>query len=192
VVNPYWNVPESIAQEELWPIAARDPGYLARNNYEVYSQGGERAIRQRPGPGNALGEVKFLFPNRHNVYLHDTPADHLFSQSQRAFSHGCVRVEKPRELARLLFRMAADRDPGDFDRLAAEDTEKWVNVEHEMPVYILYFTAWARPDGVVNFYSDVYRRDRNLREQVDERLITGAERRLRSWMQAAERNREGS
>ena len=192
VVNPYWNVPANIADEELWPIAARDPGYLARNNYEVVTRNGERTIRQRPGPRNALGEVKFLFPNRHDVYLHDTPADNLFSQSSRAFSHGCVRVEHPRELARLLVRLAVERDPNDFDELAALDEEKWVNVKHEMPVYILYFTAWARPDGVVNFYNDIYRRDEGLRDQVDERLITGAERRLRSWMQAAERNRERS
>ena len=190
VVNPYWNVPENIAEEEIWPIAARDPGYLARNNYEVVSQGGRRAVRQRPGPDNALGEVKFLFPNRHDVYLHDTPADHLFSQNQRAFSHGCVRVERPRELARLLFEIAVERDPDDFDRLVTLDEEKWVNVKHKMPVYILYFTAWARPDGVVNFYDDIYRRDAGLREQVGERLITGSERRLRSWMEAAERHRQ--
>ena len=190
VVNPYWNVPSNIADEELWPIAARDPGYLARNNYEVVSNGGQRTIRQRPGPDNALGEVKFLFPNSHDVYLHDTPADHLFSQSERAFSHGCVRVEKPRELARLLIDMTTDRDPEYFDELAALDTEKWINVDDEIPVWILYFTAWARPDGVVNFYGDVYSRDENLQEQVDERLITRAERRLRSWMEAAARNRE--
>ena len=189
VVNPYWNVPKNIADEELWPIVARDPGYLARNNYEVVSTGGQRTIRQRPGPANALGEVKFLFPNGHDVYLHDTPADHLFSQSERAFSHGCVRVERPRELARLLLEMTTDRDPDYYDELAALDTEKWINVEDEIPVYILYFTAWARPDGVVNFYGDVYSRDENLREQVDERLITRAERRLRAWVDAAARNR---
>ena len=107
-----------------------------------------------------------------------------------AFSHGCVRVEKPRELARLLIDMTTDRDPEYFDELAALDTEKWINVDDEIPVWILYFTAWARPDGVVNFYGDVYSRDENLQEQVDERLITRAERRLRSWMEAAARNRE--
>ena len=189
VVNPYWNVPSGIAEEELWPIAARDPGYLARNNYEVVSNGGQRTIRQRPGPDNARGELKVLFPNGHDVYLHDTPADHLFSQSQRAFSHGCVRVERPRELARLLIGMTTDRDPDYYDELAALDTEKWINVDDEIPVYILYFTAWARPDGVVNFYGDVYSRDENLQEQVGERLITRTERRLRAWMDAAARNR---
>ena len=190
VVNPYWNVPTNIANEELWPIVARDPGYLARNNYEVVTNGNHRSIRQRPGPTNALGDVKFLFPNGHDVYLHDSPADHLFSQTERAFSHGCVRVERPRDLARLLFRMAAERDPDEYDELRTMETEKWVNVKNKMPVYILYFTAWARSDGVVNFYSDIYRRDENLREQVDERLITGSERRLRSWIEAAERHRQ--
>jgi murein L,D-transpeptidase YcbB/YkuD len=188
-VNPYWNVPASIADEELWPIVARDPGYLARNNYEIVGDGGARRIRQRPGPDNALGEVKFLFPNGHDVYLHDTPADHLFSQNQRAFSHGCVRVERPRDLARLLLEMTTDRPADYYDELIALDSEKWVNVDDEIPVYILYFTAWARPDGVVNFYDDVYSRDENLQEQVDERLITRAERRLRAWMDAAARNR---
>lgn len=166
VVNPYWNVPESIAEEEIWPVAERDPGYLARNNYEVVNRGGRRAIRQRPGPTNALGEVKFLFPNRHNVYLHDTPADHLFSQRERAFSHGCVRVERPRDLARLLFEIALDRDPDEYARFAARDTEQWLNVENPVPVYILYFTAWATPEGEVHFYPDIYGRDERLEGQV--------------------------
>ncbi|HUF13421.1 MAG TPA: L,D-transpeptidase family protein [Longimicrobiales bacterium] len=191
VVNPYWNVPRSIADEEIWPAVARDPGYLARNNMEVVNRGGARSVRQRPGPQNALGEVKFLFPNRHNVYLHDTPADHLFSQRERAFSHGCVRVERPRDLARLLFEKVVDTDPDRFDELLARDSEQWINVKHEIPVYILYFTAWARPDGVVNFYSDIYERDEGLREQVDARLITGMERRLARWMRAAEKHRAG-
>jgi len=167
VVNPYWNVPESIAEEEIRPLAARDPTYLARNNYEVVDGG---RIRQRPGPTNALGQVKFLFPNRHNVYLHDTPADHLFSQNERAFSHGCVRVERPRDLARLLFEKTTDRDADDFDQLRARDSEQWVNVDRKLPVYILYFTAWATPTGEVHFYPDIYRRDRQLEGQVEERL----------------------
>ena len=189
VVNPYWNVPPSIADEEIWPIVARDPGYLARNHFEVVNQGGQRTVRQTPGPHNALGTVKFLFPNRHDVYLHDTPADHLFSQAERAFSHGCVRVQYPRELARLLFDIAVEADPDRFDEIREDPREKWINVKNKMPVYILYFTAWARPDGTVNFYGDVYDIDETMQEQVDDRLITGAERRLRTWMRAAERNR---
>lgn len=185
VVNPYWNVPKNIASDEIIPKAIADPGYLSRNNFEVVSgktvldpysvnwdkvRSGAYTIRQRPGPDNALGTVKFLFPNSHNVYLHDTPADHLFSQTERAFSHGCVRVERPRDLAHLLFRDAAGRDPADFDRMRAEPEEQWVTVKNRMPVYILYLTTWVTPQGEVHFYPDIYKRDDQLKEQIQERL----------------------
>jgi murein L,D-transpeptidase YcbB/YkuD len=170
VVNPYWNVPKSIAEDELLPLAARDPGYFARNNYEVTSRGGEPVIRQRPGRGNALGKVKFLFPNSHNVYLHDTPADHLFSRASRAFSHGCIRLEKPEELARYLLETSTSRPAADFDRMVASGEEQWVPLDEKLPVYILYFTAWADEDGTVSFYDDVYRRDAQVKRYASESL----------------------
>lgn len=159
VVNPYWNVPQSIADEELWPKVERDPGYLARNDYEVVGSGNARRIRQKPGRANALGHVKFLFPNDMNIYLHDTPTDHLFSRSARAFSHGCIRLERPDDLARYLFTHATDRSADEYDALRARETEQWVNLTEKLPVYILYFTAWADDEGSTRFYPDVYERD---------------------------------
>jgi L,D-transpeptidase YcbB len=166
VVNPYWNVPNSIAHDELLPRAARDPGYFARNDYEVVYRDGEQVIRQRPGPGNALGKVKFLFPNSHDVYLHDTPADHLFSRASRAFSHGCIRLENPEELARYLLRTSTSRPERDFDRMVASGREQWVRLDEKVPVYILYFTAWADEDGTVSFYDDIYRRDAEVKRHA--------------------------
>ena len=170
VVNPYWNVPSSIAEEEILPIVERDPTYLARNNYEMVREGGNVRIRQRPGPGNALGNVKFLFPNSMDIYLHDTPADHLFSQSSRAFSHGCIRVERPDDLARTLLAKLTDRDPSDYDRLRRADGEQWVKLDRQIPVYILYFTAWVDPDGTTHFHEDIYKRDETLAPEAERRL----------------------
>ncbi|MBW3535042.1 MAG: L,D-transpeptidase family protein, partial [Gemmatimonadetes bacterium] len=162
VVNPYWNVPQSIAEEELWPKVERDPTYLARNDYEVVGSGDARRIRQKPGRSNALGHVKFLFPNDLNIYLHDTPTGHLFSRSARAFSHGCIRLERPDDLARYLFTHATDRGADEYDALRARSTEQWVNLSEKLPVYVLYFTAWADEEGNTRFYPDVYARDRAM------------------------------
>jgi murein L,D-transpeptidase YcbB/YkuD len=172
VVNPYWNVPPSIVRRDLVPAVERDPGYLARNGYEVLNRSGRRVdpyavnvssdaytIRQRPGSNNALGEVKFVFPNAMNIYLHDTPAKHLFERSRRAFSSGCIRVEKPRELAEYLLRTATTTPPGTYERLRETGREQWVELDEKLPIYILYFTAWADEQGSVRFYQDVYRRD---------------------------------
>jgi murein L,D-transpeptidase YcbB/YkuD len=181
VFNPYWNVPESIKQDEVIPAIQRDPSYLSRHNMEALAGGrvvggldhgnlGAYTFRQRPGGNNALGEVKFLFPNRHNVYLHDTPADQLFSQTSRAFSHGCIRLEKPLELARMLLTDVTDRPASDVEKLTARDSEQWVNLTEPLPVYILYFTAWAGRDGSMRFYPDVYERDERLQEQAESEL----------------------
>ncbi len=175
VVNPYWNVPETIVREEILPAVRRDPTYLARNGYEVLYNGrrlgasfvstealesGRYLIRQRPGPQNALGNVKFMFPNDMNIYLHDTPAGHLFSQETRAFSYGCIRVERPVDLARTLLARYTDKADGSwYDRLRQEGTERWVPLNRQIPIYILYFTAWASPDGAVRFHPDIYERD---------------------------------
>jgi L,D-transpeptidase YcbB len=173
VVNPYWNVPPKIARNEILPIVQRDPTYLARNNYEMTTRGGQTTIRQRPGRGNALGEVKFLFPNEYDVYLHDTPADHLFSRPSRAFSHGCIRLEKPRELAHYLFKSSAGLDAGAYDRMVGGG-ERWVNLKEKLPVYILYFTAWGDEQGSVRFYRDIYKRDARVEQVASEKLDSGA------------------
>jgi L,D-transpeptidase YcbB len=167
VVNPYWNIPPSIAEKEILPAIARNPGYLAQNNMESDGRGG---FRQRPGPKNALGEVKFLFPNDHDIYLHDTPARHLFSEPVRAFSHGCIRVEKPRELAEYLLRTATSKPPGTYDRLRETGREQWVQLEQKIPIYIMYFTAAADPNGSAYFYGDLYDRDRDLQAETASKL----------------------
>ena len=168
VVNPYWNVPTGIAEDDIYPKVAADPTWLERNNYEMVGKGSSRGVRQRPGPKNALGEVTFLFPNEHDVYLHDTPADALFNRDTRAFSHGCIRLEKPRELAYYLFENEG-KSHADYDALRGK-AEKWVTLEHKIPVYILYFTAWADEDGSVRFYPDIYRRDARVSKTEGARL----------------------
>jgi murein L,D-transpeptidase YcbB/YkuD len=184
VVNPYWNVPASIKNEEIIPAVARDPAYLARNNYEVLYNGepigssvsastladGAYRVRQKPGRDNALGNVKFLFPNAQDIYLHDTPADHLFSQKTRAFSHGCIRVERPADLARTLLDRLSERDPGDYDALRSSTGEQWIPFDEKVPVYILYFTAWVNEDGTIRFHEDVYDRDESLEEERREKM----------------------
>lgn len=162
VVNPYWNVPESIAKEEVIPAINRDPGYLERNNMERTKDGG---FRQRPGPKNALGEFKFLFPNKDNIYLHDTPADALFSRASRAFSHGCIRLERPRDLAYLLANKLARKTPEQVDRLRDTGSEQWISLKRKIPVYILYFTTWVDDDGTVRYHHDVYGLDKQLDAQ---------------------------
>lgn len=185
VVNPYWNVPVSIATEEILPQAQRDPSYLARNNYELVRndravgtgsvsaaalRSGEYRIRQKPGSSNALGDVKFLFPNSKDIYLHDTPAQNLFTQRSRAFSHGCIRVERPDDLARTLLSMLTDRDPSEYEKLRQASGEQWVSFDEKVPVYILYFTAWADADGTLRFHEDIYDRDRSLESEQEEKL----------------------
>ncbi|HSJ14237.1 MAG TPA: L,D-transpeptidase family protein [Longimicrobiales bacterium] len=167
VVNPYWNVPPSILEDEIVPALAQDPNYLERNDMERTSDGG---VRQRPGPKNALGRFKFMFPNPENIYLHDTPAGHLFSRTRRDFSHGCIRLERPRDLAELMLRTATSRSPSELDAMLETHDEKWIKLDEKIPIYILYFTAWVQEDGTVRFHHDVYGRDEQLEEQRTEKL----------------------
>jgi murein L,D-transpeptidase YcbB/YkuD len=122
----------------------------------------EGGIRQRPGPKNALGVVKFMFPNSNSIYLHDTPSKSLFNQEKRAFSHGCIRLEKPKELAHLILK----NDPNwTFEKIETamhSGVEKWYALPKKIPVYIGYFTAWVTKDGIAHFYEDVYQRDERL------------------------------
>jgi murein L,D-transpeptidase YcbB/YkuD len=162
IFHPYWNVPPSIAQAELWPKQARDPSYLASHGFEVVD--GE--IRQKPGPKNALGPVKFVFPNSYNVYLHGTPAVSLFSRARRDFSHGCIRVEDPVALAAWVLR---DKPGWTLDRIraviAGSQTIQ-VNLDKPIPVLILYSTAVVEPDGEVHFFDDIYGYDAELEQAL--------------------------
>ncbi len=155
VFRPYWNVPPKIAAKEVFP---KGPGYLERENMEVYHEKGETRVRQRPGPKNALGYVKFLFPNDFNIYLHDTPNHELFNKDVRAFSHGCIRLEKPAELAQWVLGWPADRVD---EAMKNGPDDRGVKLPRKIPVYIVYFTMFIS-DGQLFFGNDLYHRDDNF------------------------------
>jgi murein L,D-transpeptidase YcbB/YkuD len=158
VFRPYWNVTPDIQRKEIEPRLASDPGYLDRENMEYYNDGGERRIRQRPGGKNALGLVKFLFPNSFNIYLHDTPNHELFTKDVRAFSHGCIRIEKPAELAEWVLGWDAGRVQ---DAMTSGADNHSVRIPRKIPVYITYGTAFVR-EGQLFFGNDLYHRDDKL------------------------------
>lgn len=176
--NPYWGVPQSIIVNEMLPRLRNDPGYLDRAGYEVIDSKGKKipsssvawgqygakvpyGIRQTPSEANALGELKILFPNKHAIYMHDTPQKALFNRDSRAFSHGCVRLAQPREMAAALLGKPVSYVA---DKLAnGHSTEK---VTRTIPVYVAYFTAWPNKDGVIEYFSDVYGRDSRLMDAV--------------------------
>jgi len=181
IFRPYWNLPLDIARAEIVPKVQRDPRYLERKGFEVTDQAGRvlagpvgagtlahirsgsLLVRQKPGPSNALGLVKFMFPNEFDVYLHSTPKPQLFKQSRRDFSHGCIRVEKPEELAAFLLR---DQPKWSLENIhkamqSGPDNQQ-VNLTKPVPVVIVYLTAIVEEDGQVHFYNDIYGRDATL------------------------------
>jgi len=158
VFSPYWNVPPSIIKSEIKPGMAKDKNYLQKKNLE-WNNG---AVRQLPGKNNSLGLVKFLFPNSSNIYLHDTPSKSLFERESRAFSHGCVRVAKPRELAIELLKVDPAWTPERIDKAMHAGKESWYTLKKKVPVYIGYFTAWVDRQGNLNFYKDIYGRDESM------------------------------
>jgi murein L,D-transpeptidase YcbB/YkuD len=155
VFRPYWNVTPDIAAKEVFP---KGEAYMERENMETYRENGVLRVRQRPGPKNALGFVKFLFPNDFNIYLHDTPNHELFKEDVRAFSHGCIRVEKPAELAQWVLGWPADKVQGEMDN---PPDNKSVKVPQKIPVYITYFTTYIN-NGQLYFGNDLYSRDDKL------------------------------
>ncbi|HET6724132.1 MAG TPA: L,D-transpeptidase family protein [Chitinophagaceae bacterium] len=169
VFSPYWNVPRSIVRNEILPAMKRNPSYLRRNNMEItgYSAG-LPIVRQKPGRSNALGQVKFLFPNSYNIYFHDTPAKSLFSRERRAFSHGCIRLEQPFALAQYLLKGDSLRTDVKIKQAMSRKTEKWVTLKKTWPVYITYFTSWADGEGMVHFLEDIYRHDYRLMQRLFE------------------------
>jgi murein L,D-transpeptidase YcbB/YkuD len=178
--NPYWNVPRSIVINEMLPKLWRDPSYLDRLGYEVSNSRGREVassavdwaavatqqvgidVRQPPGRGNALGRLKIDFPNKHAIYLHDTNQKHLFAREQRALSHGCVRLEHPREMAAALLGARV----ADVDRKIATGANQTERVPGDIPVYLTYFTAWPDAQGNVRYYKDVYDRDAHLTKAI--------------------------
>ncbi|WP_172891462.1 murein L,D-transpeptidase [Cohaesibacter sp. ES.047] len=175
VVNPYWNVPRSIATKELLPQIKSDPGsFFSKRNYQVLAsvkgrtrvvdpykldwekvEPGMVRLRQTPGTRNALGNVKFLFPNQHAVYLHDTPSRSLFNRDYRAFSHGCVRVQNPMDFADVILSRTEKWGAGRLKSMIGGD-EKWVSLSHKVPVHIVYFTTWMAENGTLQLRSDIY------------------------------------
>jgi len=181
VLNPYWNVPDHIAAHTILTKVLEDSTYLKSGDYEVFSGTGREAamvdpasvdwasfagseeipyrIRQKPGPQNALGRMKFMFPNRFNVYLHDTSDPRLFRKQDRQLSHGCIRVESPLTLARFLFADAWD--PERFERASRSKGEKTLRLPHTVPIHLVYWTATADDQGV-SFFADAYGADAEL------------------------------
>jgi L,D-transpeptidase YcbB len=163
VFSPYWNVPPSIVQKEIMPAMERNPGYLESQNMEMTgNSGGIPSIRQRPGEGNALGKVKFLFPNSFNIYFHDTPSKSLFSRDKRAFSHGCIRVSDPEGLAKYVLRKQPEWTPEKINEAMNAGVEKHVRVKDPIPVIITYYTSWVDNRGKVNFREDIYGHDQRI------------------------------
>lgn len=175
VFNPSWGVPPSIIRNEMLPILRRDPSYLDRLGYRVvgrngqivrsssvnwsaYGKGVPFSIQQPPSDDNALGEIKFLFPNSHSIYFHDTPARSLFARTARAFSHGCVRVENPRLFAETLLGLSA----GEVAKRIDSGRSQSAKVKADIKVHITYFTAWPDQNGKIVYYDDVYGRDQRM------------------------------
>ena len=166
VFSPYWNIPPSIVKNEILPSMASNPGYLSSQNMEqTGTEGDLPVIRQRPGPGNALGKVKFLFPNSFNIYFHDTPSKSLFKRDKRAFSHGCIRLAEPEKMANYLLRHQPEWTPERINQAMNAGTEKYVKLKDPVPVIITYYTAWVE-DGQLNFREDVYDHDKKLMEKM--------------------------
>ena len=160
--NPSWTIPASIVKNEILPKVKRDPKYLERNHY-VYRGA---VLQQLPGASNALGRVKFEMPNIYDVYLHDTPSRPLFKRVSRSLSHGCVRLESPRELALYLLSGRSGWAEEDIERVIAAGHTERVPLPHSLPVYLLYWTAFIDADGAVEFRDDVYDRDLRLTTAV--------------------------
>jgi murein L,D-transpeptidase YcbB/YkuD len=162
VFRPYWIVTDSIANKEIYPKAEADPGYLDRNNYEIVTIEHRKRVRQKPGDKNSLGLVKFMFPNDFNIYLHDTPQGELFKKDVRAFSHGCIRLEHPDQLAQFVLGWPMDSVHKEMEQ--GRDDHR-VNLKKKIPVYIVYFTTYLK-NGELYYGNDLYRRDDTLVQQI--------------------------
>ena len=181
VLNPQWYVPRNIAVKDILPLVKKNPSYLTKNNISLLSSGGGQEIdpasvdwsrvnesnfsftlRQAPGVNNALGRIKFMFPNKHNVYIHDTPARELFKKTERGFSSGCIRIEKPIDLAEYVLKNDSKWTRGKIIEAINTGKEQTLRLPETIPVHILYWTAWADDKGAIQFRNDIYERDADL------------------------------
>ena len=187
--NPTWTATNSIATNEILPELQKDPGYLEKNDYVLYRgwdadaevvdpwsvdwqsvsvKGFPYRIVQRPGAKNALGQIKFMFPNKFDIYMHDTPSRQLFAKTGRAFSHGCIRVHEPVRFAEELFGLDGSLTPEEIKSLIEAGQTKRVSLKTKVPVHLTYFTVWIDEDGTPNFFPDLYDRD-----ELVTRLLSG-------------------
>ncbi len=193
-INPYWNVPKSIATEELLPKIRKDPAYLKKERMKVIKETGRKQIeivdpgevnwsemsegnfpyrlRQEPGPRNPLGRIKFMFPNKYGVYLHDTSEPALFERTRREFSHGCIRIEKPLDLAEYVLRGDPNWPRESIQAAMASKKTRVVTLPEPIDVHILYWTAWVDEDGTVQFRDDIYERDEDLLRALEKAALT--------------------
>ena len=166
VFNPAWNIPESIVKEEILPKMKSDKTYLKKKNMEVVKEGEIPVIRQLPGKDNPLGKVKFLFPNAHDIYLHDTPDKNLFAKKERTLSHGCIRVADAQKLAVYLLKGQSDWNSEKINSAMNGTEEQTVELKEKHPVSITYLTAWVDENGLMNFRNDVYGHDKMARTRM--------------------------
>lgn len=167
VFSPYWNVPQSIVRNEILKNIRKDRNYLQKHQMEITGyRNGLPEIRQKPGTLNALGKVKFIFPNSHNIYLHDTPSKSLFNEPIRAFSHGCIRVSEPFKLAQFLLRNQPSWNDSAIQAAMNLGTERQVNLSDKVSVFIVYFTSFVDSEGRINFRKDIYGRDKRLADMI--------------------------
>lgn len=182
ILNPYWNVPTSIVRKEMLPKLKQNSNYLAKNNMELlsgntiidpstvnwsdYSGSIPYSVRQKPGDDNALGKMKFIFPNNFSIYLHDTPSRNIFNESKRAFSHGCIRVENPLKLALYILRSSPNWNQKKLQLSIDNKKTTTIQIKPTLPVYIVYFTAWIGNSGEINFRNDLYNMDKQLEKEI--------------------------
>lgn len=172
VFSPHWNVPKSIVEKEILPAIEKDPDYLEKQNMEVTGENdGLPEIRQKPGGDNALGQVKFLFPNSFNIYFHDTPSKSLFARDKRAFSHGCIRLSDPTRMATYLLRNQPEWTATKINEAMNSGEEKFVKLKESVPVLIAYYTAWVDEEGQLNFREDIYGHDAHLTQKMFTRAL---------------------
>lgn len=182
ILNPYWNVPTSIVVKEMLPKLKENSDYLSKNNMELlsgntiidpstvnwnnYSSTIPYSIRQKPGDDNALGKIKFIFPNNFSIYLHDTPSRNIFNESSRAFSHGCIRVQNPLKLAQFILRNNPNWNLEKLQSSVKNKKTTNIQIKPTLPVYIVYFTAWIGNSGEINFRKDLYNMDSQLEKEI--------------------------
>jgi L,D-transpeptidase YcbB len=180
VINPTWHVPNTIGTNEIIPLIKEDSLYLEEQNMEVLknnqlidpssidwntvddSNADEYSFRQKPGKGNALGRIKFVFPNEYDVYLHDTPGGQLFNEAERDFSHGCIRIQEPLKFVAYLLKDDPNWSKEKIKNALKTDEEQFIKLKKKVPIYIVYFTAWLDNEGIPNFREDIYEHDKKL------------------------------